>query len=135
MKGITNTRKSGKYNTVKIVCSSVATAIGLILVLAKTYSYIGLILLSFGSLILTFSLEARKKKITSDELTEWISGKSAHLSYMATWSVIVLLLAIDIYNPNLLETYIVLGIVMGALVGARFAGEYYYEKIKRKIGF
>ena len=127
--------KIRKYNSIKIVVSSVATAVGLIMVLAKTYSYIGLVLLSFGSVILTFSLEARKKKIISDELTDWVSGKAAHLSYMATWSVIVLLLAIDIYNPNLLETYIVLGIVMGALVGSRFAGEYYYEKIKRKIGF
>ncbi len=128
-------KKSEKYNAVKIACSSVATAVGIILVLAKIYAYIGLILLAFGSVILIFSFEARKKKITSDELTGWISGKSAHLSYMATWSAIVLLLAIDLYNPNLLETYIVLGIVMGAMVGARFAGEYYYERIKRDKGF
>lgn len=128
-------KKSEKYNAVKIACSSVATAVGIILVLAKIYAYIGLILLAFGSVILIFALEARKKKITSDELTEWISGKSAHLSYMATWSAIVLLLAIDLYNPNLLETYIVLGILMGVMVGARFAGEYYYERIKRDKGF
>lgn len=127
--------KIRKYNSIKIIVSSVATAIGLILVLAKIYSHVGLILLAFGSVILTFSLEARKKKIISDELTEWISGKSAHLSYMATWSAIVVLLAIDIYKPDFLETYILLGIVMGVMVGARLVGEYYYEKIKKDKGF
>ncbi len=127
--------KSGKYNTIKIIASSIATAIGTILVLLKIYSHIGLILLSFGIVILSQSIEARKKEIISDELTEWISGKSAILSFLVTWSTIVLLLAVDIYKPNFLETYIALGIVMLAMVGARFAGIYYYEKISKNIGF
>ncbi len=126
---------SGKYDSIKIIGSATATAIGLILVLTKTYSYIGIILLSFGSVILIYSLETRKKGIISDELTEWIAGKSAILSFNATWATIVLLLAVDIYNPEILETYISLGIVMFVLVGARFAGEYYYGKIRKDVGF
>ncbi len=127
--------KPGKHNTGNIIVSSIATAIGLILVLTKTYSYIGIILLSFGSLILLYYLGARKKEITSDELTEWISGKAANISFCATYSTIVLLLAIDIYRPNFFETYIALGIVLLVTAGARVAGEYYYGKIKRDIGF
>ncbi len=68
-------------------------------------------------------------------MTEWIAGKSAILSFNATWATIVLLLAVDIYNPEILETYVSLGIVMFALVGARFAGEYYYGKIRKDVGF
>jgi|GEM_PF-6750522 len=96
--------KSGKYNTAKIIASSVVAVVGIILVVANTYSYIGIILLSFGGVMLQLSLEARKKEITCDELTEWISGKSVNLAYMMTWSIIVLLLAVDIYNPDLLDT-------------------------------
>ncbi len=109
--------KPGKHNTENIIVSSIATAIGLILVLTKTYSYIGIILLSFGSLILLYYLGARKREITSDELTEWISGKAANISFWATYSTIAL------------------GIVLLATAGARVAGEYYYGKIKRDIGF
>ncbi len=127
--------KSGKYDDIKIIGSAIATAIGLILTIAKMYSYIGIILLSFGGVILVYSLETRKKGIISDELTEWIAGKSAILSFNAAWATIVLLLAVDIYNPEILETYVSLGIVMFALVGARFVGEYYYEKISKNIGF
>ncbi len=127
--------KTGKYNTPKMIGSAVATIIGIVLVGSKTYAYAGIILLSFGSVILALSLQARDKKITSDELTEWISGKSAILSFWVTWSTIVLLLAIDIYKPNFLETYIALGIVMLATVGALFFGMYYYGKIKKNIGF
>jgi hypothetical protein len=127
--------KPRKFNTERIIISSIATAIGLILVLTKTYSYIGIILLSFGGLILQYSLGERKKEITSDELTKWISGKSANISFWATYSTIVLLLAIDIYKPNFFETYIALGIVLLVTAGARVAGEYYYGKISKKIGF
>lgn len=123
-----------KYERVKIGVSTVCTAIGIILVLAKMYSYIGIILLSFGGAILTFTLEARRKEVVSDELTEWVAGKSASLSFLVTWATIILLLALDIYNPNLLETYIVLGIVMLAMVMARFGGEYYYGKMRKEIG-
>lgn len=126
--------KSGKYNMAKMIGSAIATTIGIVLVGIKTYDYIGIILLSFGSVILAFSLQAREKEITSDELTEWISGKSAMLAFWATWSTIVLLLAIDIYKPNFLETYIALGIVMLATVGALFFGMYYYGKIDKHLG-
>ena len=127
--------KPGKYNTAKIIGSAIATAIGIVLVGEKTYGHIGMILLSFGSVILGLSLQAREKEVTSDELTDWISGKSAVLAFWATYSTIVLLLAIDIYNPDVLETYIALGIVMLATVGALFAGMYYYGRIKKNIGF
>lgn len=127
--------KSRRYDNIKIIGSAIATAVGLILVIAKTYGYIGIILLSFGSVILIYSLETRKKGIISDELTEWIAGKSAILSFNAAWAAIVLLLAVDIYNPEILETYVSLGIVMFVLVGARFAGEYYYGKIRKDVGF
>ncbi len=127
--------KSGKYNTAKLIGSAIATAIGIVLVGGKTYGYAGMILLSFGSVILALSLQARKKEITSDELSEWIDGKSAVLSFWAAWSTIVLLLAVDLYKPDFLETYIALGIVMLATVGALFTGMYYYGKIKKDIGF
>jgi len=127
--------KSGKYNTAKMIGSAITTIIGVVLVGDKTYGYVGLILLSFGGVILALSLEARKKEITSDELTEWISGKAAGWAFWATWSTIVLLLAADIYKPNFLETYIALGIVMLATVGALFAGIYYYGIVKKDIGF
>jgi hypothetical protein len=127
--------KPGKHNTAKMIGSAIATTIGLVLVGIKTYDYIGIILLSFGGVILGLSLQAREKEITSDELTEWISGKSAVLAFWATWSTIVLLLAIDIYKPDYLPTYIALGIVMLATVGALFFGMYYYGKIKKDIGF
>lgn len=127
--------KSGKYNRTKMIGSAIATIIGVVLVGDKTYGYAGMILLSFGGVILALSLEARKKEITSDELTEWISGKAAVLAFWATWSTIVLLLAVDLYKPDFLETYIALGIVMLATVGALFAGMYYYGKVKKDIGF
>ncbi|SNQ61324.1 hypothetical protein [Candidatus Methanoperedens nitratireducens] len=127
--------KPGKHNKAKIILSLIATAIGLILVITKTYSYIGIILLSFGGLILQYSLGARKKEITTDELTEWISGKSANISFWATYSIIVLLLAIDIYSPDFFKTYIALGIVLLVTAGVRVAGEYYYGKISKKVGF
>lgn len=50
--------------------------------------------------------------IVSDELTEWISGKSAVLSFWIGYSAIVLLLVIDIFHPSFFETYIALGIVL-----------------------
>lgn len=128
-------QNAGKYRTLKMAGSAIATVAGIILVGSKTYAHIGIILLSFGSVILALSLEERKKEITSDELTEWISGKSAVLSFWATWSTIVLLLAIDIYRPNLIETYIALEIVMLATASALFAGMYYYGKIRKDIGF
>ncbi|MDD5474746.1 MAG: hypothetical protein PHU34_11470 [Candidatus Methanoperedens sp.] len=78
--------KSGKYNTTTMIGSAIATTIGIVLVGIKTYDYIGIILLSFGGVILALSLQAREKEITSDELTEWISGKSATLAFWATWS-------------------------------------------------
>lgn len=124
-----------KYNKAKMIGSAIATIIGIVLVGDKTYDHIGIILLSFGSVILSLSLQAREKEITSDELTEWISGKSSVLAFWATWSTIVLLLAIDIYKPNFLKTYIALGIVMFAMVGALFAGMYYYGKIRKNVGF
>lgn len=127
--------KPGKHNTAKMIGSAIASIAGIALLGDKTYGYVGMILLSFGSVILALSLQAREKEITSDELTEWISGKSAVLSFWATWSTIVLLLAIDMYKPNFLETYIALGIVMLATVGALFFGMYYYGKIKKDIGF
>ena len=127
--------KPGKYNTAKIIGSAIATMTGIVLTGEKTYGYLGMLLLSFGSVILALSLQERKKDITSDELTEWISGKSAVLAFWATWSTIVLLLAIDMYKPDLLETYIALGIVMLATVGALFFGMYYYGRIKKDIGF
>lgn len=99
--------KPAEHNTEKTIISSIATAIGLILVLMKTYSYIGIILLSFGSLILLYYLGARKREITSDEF----------------------------YRPNFFETYIALGIVLLATTGARVAGEYNYGKVNKKIGF
>lgn len=128
-------KKPGKYNKVKMIGSAIATAVGIVMAADKTYGYVGIILLSFGSIILALSLQAREKEITSDELTEWISGKSAVLAFWATWSTIVLLLAIDMYSPHFLETYIALGIVMLATVGALFFGMYYYGKIKKDIGF
>ncbi len=127
--------KPGKYNTVKMIGSAIITIAGIVLVGLKTYSFLGIILLSFGSVILALSLQARKKEITSDELTEWIDGKSAVLAFWATWSTIVLLLAIDLYRPNSLETYIALGIVMLATVSALFFGMYYYGKVRKDIGF
>jgi len=126
---------TGKYNTVKIIMSGIATAAGLILTLLKVYPHIGLILLSFGIVIFAFSLEERRKGIVSDELTEWISGKAAVLSFWVAYSTIVLLLAIDIYKPNFFETYIALGIVMISMTFTVIAGQYYYEKISKKIGF
>jgi len=93
-------QNGGKYTTLKMTGSAIATVAGIILVGSKTYSHIGIILLSFGSVILALSLEKRKKEITSDELTEWISGKSAVMSFWATWSTIVLLLAVDLYKPG-----------------------------------
>jgi len=125
----------GKYNTVKIIMSGIATAVGLILILLKFYPHIGLILLSFGIVILAFSLEERRKGIVSDELTEWISGKAAVLSFWVAYSTIVLLLAIDIYETDFFETYIALGIVMISMTFTVIAGQYYYEKISKKIGF
>ncbi len=127
--------KPEKYTTAKMIGSAIATVVGIVLVGDKTYGYIGIILLSFGAVILALSLQERGKEITSDELTEWISGKSAVLAFWATWSTIVLLLAIDIYKPDFLPTYIALGIVMLATVGALFFGMYYYGKIKKDIGF
>jgi uncharacterized membrane protein len=124
-----------KYNKAKMIGSAIATIIGIVLTGEKTYGYVGIILLSFGSVILALALQERKKEITSDELTEWIDGKSAVLAFWTTWSSIVLLLAIDIYKPNFLETYIALGIVMLATVGALFFGMYYYGRIKKDIGF
>ena len=126
--------RKGKYNTAKLIVSSIATTIGAIFVILKIYSHVGMILFSFGGVILALSLEARKKEISSDELTEWISGKAAVWAFWATWSSIVLLLAADIYKPNFLETYIALGIVMIATVGALFAGMYYYGKINKNLG-
>jgi hypothetical protein len=126
---------AGKYNTVKIIMSGIATAAGLILILLKFYPHIGLILLSFGIVILAFSLEERRKGIVSDELIEWISGKAAVLSFWVAYSTIVLLLAIDIYKPDFIETYIALGIVMISMTFTVIAGQYYYEKISKKIGF
>ncbi len=127
--------KPGKYNTVKLIGSAIATTIGIVLVGFKTYSYIGMILLSFGGVILALSLQARKKEITSDELTEWIDGKSAVLAFWATWSTTVLLLAFDLYRPSFIETWIALGIVMATTVGTLFFGMYYYGKVKKDIGF
>jgi hypothetical protein len=127
--------KPGKYNTAKMIGSAIATTIGIVLVGIKTFDYAGMILLSFGSVILALSLRAREREITSDELTEWIDGKSAILAFWATWSTIVLLLAIDMYKPDFLPTYIALGIVILATVGALFFGMYYYGKIKKDIGF
>lgn len=127
--------KHGKHNTAKLVISGIATAAGVALVGAKMYSHIGLILLSFGSVMFGLALEARKKEITSDELTEWVSGKAAVASFWAMWSSIVLLLAIDLYKPNFIETYIALGIVMMSACGALFAGMYYYGKVNKRIGF
>ncbi len=127
--------KPGKYNTAKIIGSAIASIAGIALLGDKTYGYVGMILLSFGSVILALSLQAREKEITSDELTEWISGKAAVLSFWATWSTIVLLLAIDMYKPDFLSTYIALGFVMLATVGALFFGMYYYGKIRKDIGF
>ena len=126
--------RKGKYNMAKLVVSSIATIIGAISIILKMYPHIGMILFSFGAVILALSLEARKKEITSDELTEWISGKAAVWAFWATWSSIVLLLAVDIYRPDFLETYIALGIVMIATVGALFAGMYYYGKINKNLG-
>ncbi len=94
-----------------------------------------MILLSFGSVILALSLQVRKKEITSDELTEWIDSKSAVLTFWATWSTIVLLLAFDLYMPNLLETWIALGIIMMAATGALIFGLYYYGKVRKDVGF
>ena len=127
--------KPGKYNKAKMIGSAIATIAGIVLTGEKTYGYVGMILLSFGGVILALSLQERKKEITSDELTDWIIGKSAGPAFWATWSSIVLLLAIDIYKPNFLETYIALGIVMLATVGALFFGMYYYGRIKKDIGF
>ncbi len=128
-------QNKGKYTTLKIAGSAIATVAGIILVGSKTYSHIGIILLSFGSVIYALSLEKGKNEITSDELTEWISGKSAVMSFWATYSTIVLLLAIDIYRPGFFETYITLGIVMLSAVAALFAGLYYYGKIRKDVGF
>lgn len=125
---------AGKYNTVKIIMSGIATAAGLILTLLKFYPHIGLILLSFGIVILAISLEERRKGIVSDELTGWISGKTAVLSFWVAYSTIVLLLAIDIYKPDFFETYIALGIVMISMTFTVIAGQYYYENISKKIG-
>ncbi len=123
-----------KNNTAKIIVSSIATIIGAISVILKTYSPIGIILFSFGCVILALALEARKKEITSDELTEWISGKAAVWAFWATWSSIVILLAVDIYKPDFLETYVSLGIVMITTVVALYAGMYYYGKINKNLG-
>ncbi len=127
--------KPGRYNTAKIIGSTIASIAGIALLGDKTYGYIGMILLSFGSVILALSIQAREKGITSDELTEWISGKSAVLAFWTTWSTIIILLAIDMYKPGFFETYIALGIVMLATVGALFFGMYYYGKLKKDIGF
>ncbi len=126
--------RKGNYNTSKLIVSLIATIIGAISIILKMYSHIGMILFSFGAVILALSLEARKKEITSDELTEWISGKAAVWAFWATWSSIVLLLAFDLYRPDLLETYIALGIVMIATVSALYAGMYYYGKINKNLG-
>ncbi|HEY9247463.1 MAG TPA: hypothetical protein VIO11_11510 [Candidatus Methanoperedens sp.] len=128
-------KKPEKYSTIKMILSAIATIAGIILVGSKTYSHVGMILLSFGSIVLALTLRARTKEITSDELTEWIDGKSAVLAFWATYSTIVLLLALDLYRPNFFETWIALGIVMIAAVGALFFGEYYYGKVRKDMGF
>lgn len=127
--------RKGKYFNVIYIGSGLITAAGIVLVLAKVYSYIGLLLLFFGGLIFLQALGARRKDIIKDEMTEWISGKAANLSFMVTLSTITVLLAIDIYRANFFETYIALGIVMLAAAIARVVGEYYYEKIDKKLGF
>ena len=126
--------RKGKYFNVIYIGSGLITAAGVLLVLAKIYGYIGLILLFFGGLIFLQALGARRKEIIKDEMTEWISGKAANLSFMVTLSTITILLAIDLYRPNFFETYIALGIVMLATAIARAVGEYYYEKIQKKLG-
>ncbi len=124
----------GKFNTIKIIGSAIASIAGIVLVGSKIYGYAGVILLSFGLVVLGFSLQEREKKITSDELTDWIDGKSAVLAFWATWSSIVLLLSIDMYKPGFLETYIALGIVMLATVSGLFFGMYYYGRLRNHIG-
>lgn len=126
--------RKGKYFNVIYIGSGLITAAGVLLVLAKIYGYIGLILLFFGGLIFLQALGARRKEIIKDEMTEWISGKAANLSFMVTLSTITILLAIDIYRANFFETYIALGIVMLAMAIARAVGEYYYEKIHKNLG-
>lgn len=61
--------------------------------------------------------------------------KAAVLSFWVAYSTIVLLLAIDIYKPDFFDTYIALGIVMMSMTITVIAGQYYYEKISKKIGF
>lgn len=126
--------RKGKYFNAIYIGSGLITAAGVLLVLAKIYSYIGLILLFFGGLIFLQAIGARIKEIIKDEMTEWISGKAANLSFMVTLSTITVLLAIDIYRANFFETYIALGIVMLAAAIGRGAGEYYYEKIHKNLG-
>jgi len=126
--------RKGKYFNIIYFGSGLITAIGVLLVLVKLYSYIGLIFLFFGGLIFLQALGARRKDIIKDEMTEWISGKAANLSFMVTLSTITILLAIDIYRENFFETYVALGIVMLATAIARGAGEYYYEKIHKNLG-
>ncbi|TRZ89086.1 MAG: hypothetical protein D4R88_06220 [Methanosarcinales archaeon] len=126
--------RKGKYFNTIYISSVLITLAGIVLVLAKVYSYIGLLLLFFGGLIFLHALGARRKEIITDEMTEWISGKAANLSYMVTLSAITVLLAIDIYIANIFETYIALGIVMLAAVIARAVGEYYYEKVHKNLG-
>ena len=111
--------KSGKYDNIKIIVFSIATTI----------------LLSFGVLILQYSLGARKKEISTDELTGWISGKAANISFWATYSTTVLLLAIDIYRPNFFETYIALGIVLLITAGARWQGNITTGELAKKLAF
>ena len=126
--------RKGKYFNIIYLGSGLITAIGVLLVLVKLYSYIGLIFLFFGGLIFLQAFGVRRKDIIKDEMTEWISGKAANLSFMVTLSTITILLAIDIYRENFFETYVALGIVMLATAIARGAGEYYYEKIHKNLG-
>ncbi len=132
--GVVIMDRKGKYFNVIYICSGLITAAGGLFLLAKIYGYIGLILLFFGGLIFLQARGARRKEIIEDEMTEWISGKAANLSFMVTLSTITILLAVDLYRANFFETYIALGIVMLATAIARGAGEYYYEKIHNNLG-
>ncbi len=107
-------------------------------VLYSSFFFKEVIMSAIGiGLIANYFMRKRKHRdaIQTDEMAKRISGMSSNFAFIAAIFVLAILsITLDNY-PRLIDEKGVLVILTTVIVASKIAGQLYYAKIKKEIGF
>ncbi len=125
-------------NDIWLILVWIYTAAAVYSILYSNFFFKEIIMSAAGvGLIANYFIRKRKYKdsVKADEMAKRISGMSSGFAFIAEIiTIAVLSIALDDY-PGLIDAKGVLVLLAAVIVASKIAGQLYYTKIKKEIGF